>query len=39
MQHLSENVIFMFPLSPGSAEAQVTWGKASFIKASFDCLL
>ena len=24
MQHLSENVIFMFPLSPGSAEAQVT---------------
>ena len=23
---LSENVIFVFPLLPGSAEAQVTWG-------------
>jgi len=26
MQHLSENVIFVFPVLPGSAEAQVTWG-------------
>ena len=24
MQHLSENVIFVFPVLPGSAEAQVT---------------
>ena len=26
MQHLSENVIFVFLVLPGSAEAQVTWG-------------